>query len=361
MISTPPKRILMIKSHSMGVGDVLRSSAAWRAMTDQWPGVELHLLFLSKHAGYATEELIQRHHLLSSAHFVIVRAQDPSVRDAKRVPIRQIMLQVQAISRAVKPDLVIDFEPNGMKTSWVTWMAAKACGAQTVGIAQFPGRSWFYDRTSPSLPSYAQSHGLTLPMDYTHRDFVVLQALGIERKQTAIELRLTPEAEAFKQSLLASLPKGLPVVGLNIGCATQGAASRRPDLQQLAYAIQALGNQVPHCLVLSGAPFEADINQAFMKVCQSLGMDLQRVVDCSGRTSLSTLAGLIDACDLFISSDSGPYHVSVALHQPTLCWFNSPDPAANHQETWVRCLVKPTPAAFVEHCQQLMASNIPQA
>ena len=361
MITSTPKRILMIKSHSMGVGDVLRSSAAWRALKNTWPDVELHLLFLSKHAGYATEELIKRHHLLSSAHFVIVREQDPSVRDAKLVPIQRVIAQVQAISRSLQPDWVIDFEPNGLKTSLVTWMAARVCGAQTVGIAQFPGRSWFYDRTSPSLPSYAQRHGLTEPMDYTHRDFVVLQALGIERKHTAIELRLTPEAETFKQNLLASLPKGLPVVGLNIGCATEGAASKRPNLQQLARAIQALGNQVPHCLVLSGAPFEADINQAFMQECRGLGMDLQGVVDCSGRTSLSSLAGLIDACDLFISSDSGPYHVSVALRKPTLCWFNSSNPASYHLETWVRCLVNPAPQAFVEHCQQLMASHIPQA
>lgn len=77
-----PQRILMIKSHSMGVGDVLRSSAAWRVLKNKWPDVELHLLFFSKHAGYATESLIQQHHLLSSAHFVTVRAHDPSVANA---------------------------------------------------------------------------------------------------------------------------------------------------------------------------------------------------------------------------------------------------------------------------------------
>lgn len=361
MITSTPERILMIKSHSMGVGDVLRSSAAWRALKDTWPEVELHLLFLSKHAGYATEELIRRHHLLSSAHFVIVREQDPSVRDAKRVPIQQVIAQVQAISRSLQPDLVIDFEPNGLKTSLVTWMAAKACGAQTVGIAQFPGRSWFYDKCSPSLPSYALKHGLTLPMDYTHRDFVVLQALGIERKQTAIELRLTPEAEAFKQTLLASWPKGLPVVGLNIGCATEGAESRRPDLVQLAQCLRALSEEVPHRLLISGAPFEAPINQAFMQACGQLGMNMDHVMDCSGRTSLPTLAGLIDACDLFISSDSGPYHVSVALHKPTLCWFNSPDPAAYHQALWVKCLLNPDPLEFVSQFKDLMSSQVYQA
>jgi ADP-heptose:LPS heptosyltransferase len=51
------QRILMVKSHSMGVGDVLRSSAAWRVLKDKWPQAELHLLFLSKHAGYPDRRL----------------------------------------------------------------------------------------------------------------------------------------------------------------------------------------------------------------------------------------------------------------------------------------------------------------
>ena len=361
MTQPSPQRILMIKSHSMGVGDVLRSSAAWRAMKDKWPGVELHLLFLSKHAGYATEDLIQQHHLLSSAHFITVRTQDPSVPNAKRVPMRQVLKQVRAISRAIRPDLVIDFEPNGMKTSLVTWMAANVCHAETIGIAQFPGRSWFYDKTSPSLPSYAHSRGLTLPMDYTNRDFVVLHALGIERRQTSIEWHLTPQAEVFKRALLDSLPKGMPVVGLNIGCATQGAAPRRPNLNQLAQCLFAFSKATPHHLLISGADFESPINQAFMQACQQLGMEMSHVMDFSGKTSLPTLAGLIDACDLFISSDSGPYHLSVALRKPTLCWFNSSEPAAYHQEPWVKCLVKPDIDTFVGQSKWLLSSAFCQA
>jgi len=96
VMSSPPQRILMIKSHSMGIGDLLRSSAAWRAMHDRWPGVELHLLFLSKHAGYSSEGLIRQHHLLTSAHFVTVREGTPQDPDALAVPWR-IWLRVVAL------------------------------------------------------------------------------------------------------------------------------------------------------------------------------------------------------------------------------------------------------------------------
>ena len=129
-----PKNILMIKSHSMGVGDLLRSSAAWRALHNRFPGVRLHLLFLSKHAGYPTEELMRDHHLLASAHFVTIREGDPGQAKAKRRPLAQITREVERVATEVRADLVIDFESNGTRTSWLTRKAAKASQAQADDI-----------------------------------------------------------------------------------------------------------------------------------------------------------------------------------------------------------------------------------
>ena len=108
------QRILMIKSHSMGVGDVLRSSAAWRVLKDKWPQAQLHLLFLSKHAGYPTEDFIRQHHLLSSATFLTIREGTPADSDAQRLPLGTIKKQVLSLSQELKPDLVIDFEASGI-------------------------------------------------------------------------------------------------------------------------------------------------------------------------------------------------------------------------------------------------------
>ena len=348
-----PKRILMIKSHSMGVGDVLRSSAAWRVLKNKWPEVELHLLFLSKHAGYATESLIKQHHLLSSAHFITVRAHDPSVSNAARVPITTLIQQVQTIARELKPELIIDFEPHGMKTSLLTWMAARVCQAKTLGIAQFPGRSWFYDQCANSVSNYAQSHGLSLPMDYTNRDFVVLQALGLERSGTPIELALSEEGERFKQKLMAELPRDLPVVGLNIGCGTQDALVKRPDINHLARCIASLYRQQPFNLVLSGAPFEKDVNQLFLNTLSGLLPLPPRSWDLAGQTTLPESAGLIDACDLFITTDSGPYHMAVGLRKPTLVWFTYGEITSFHDNIWVNRVIQPIEQEFVAAIDKL--------
>lgn len=348
-----PQRILMIKSHSMGVGDVLRSSAAWRVLKNKWPGVQLHLLFLSKHAGYATESLIKQHHLLSSAHFLTVRSQDPSVANAARVPITTLIRQVQDIARKIQPDLIIDFEPHGLKTSLLTLMAARSTQATTVGIAQFPGRSWFYDLCSESLPLYAKRHGLSVPMDYTHRDFVVLQALGLERAGTPIELQLGVEGERFKQQIRAMTGTDLPVVGLNIGCGTLDALIKRPQIDHLASCMAALYLQQPFALVLSGAPFEKDVNLAFVQAFQKSLGHLIPVFDMAGLTTLPESAGLMDACDLFITTDSGPYHMAVGLRKPTLVWFTYAETTSFHEDVWVQRVIQPTEIEFLAAVNQL--------
>lgn len=343
----------MLKSHSLGIGDLLRSSAAWQALHDKFPGVELHLLFLSRHAGYPTEKLIRDHHLLASSHFVTVREGDPSQHQAREIPSRQIKQAVQAISRKIRPDLVIDFETAGLRTSLVARWAAQACGAKTLGIAQFPGRAWFYDLASPSTDKYMARHGLTPPMDYTERDFVALAALGIERNGTPITLEITPDGERYREALRQRIPARQRVIGLNIGCGTADAMPRRPPLAEVANAIHELARSAPSVLLLTGAPFERAINQAFIQLYrEKFGPELV-MLDLAGETSLSGLTGLISSCDVFISSDSGPYHIAVALHCPTVAWFVREEPAAYHRVPWCRCLINPQPAQVLAACGEL--------
>jgi len=335
------QRILMVKSHSMGVGDVLRSSAAWRVLKDKWPKAQLHLLFLSKHAGYPTEDIIRQHHLLVSATFLTIREGTPADPDAKRVPLSVTKQQVIALSQQLQPDLVIDFEASGIRSSLVTRWAAKAVGATSMGIAQFFGRGLFYDFHAPSVKDYAGAQGLKLPMDYTERDFVALAALGLYRVETSIELQVMADGVAYAQELKQQLPVGKPVIGLNIGCGTSDAYPRRPPIEQIANALHSIASDGPFVCLLTGAPFEKSINEAFLHAfgTQPVGVEF---IDCAGQTSLSELTGLISLCDVFISSDSGPYHMAVALKKPTIAWFMYDEPAAYHRYDWCKCLVQPS-------------------
>jgi ADP-heptose:LPS heptosyltransferase len=137
------------------------------------------------------------------------------------------------------------------------------------------------------------------------------------------------------------LPATARLLGLNIGCGTADALWRRPDIDlisQLVAQVQQRSEQQGQTLhlLLTGAPFERDVNTAFAALHRTR-VDAP-IHDVAGATSLLDLAGVIDQCALFMSSDSGPYHMSVGLRVPTLALFTRVDPSAVHIHSWVRCV-----------------------
>lgn len=355
-----PKNILLIKSHSMGIGDLLRSSAAWSALKVKWPSAKVHFLMLSNHAGYPSETLIESHYLLSSVHFVTVKQGQPGAQKQQSVPLAQTLHTVLERLAHQPIDLVIDCETGGLKTSWLTWRIARAKRATSVGIAQFPLRGFFYDLAAPSTRHYQAKHGLPRLMDYTEKDFVALSALGISRGDTRITLRPSVEGVQWQKQHTTEFSQSMMVV-LNIGCGTTDALVKRPPMNQLVQCCSALYALKPFHLHLSGADFEREVNQEFAALfaaqLQQSGHQAQ-VTDWSGQLSLNQLAGLLQLANLVISSDSGPYHMAVALGVPTLCWFNFATPASYHHHKDVACLVTPDTDKFVSTAQRLLKEAV---
>lgn len=353
-----PTHILLIKSHSMGIGDVLRSSAAWQALKQRWPEAKLHLLFLSRHPGYPSEQLICEHHLLASAHFIAVTTDEPGSVASRRLTQAAVNQAIDQALQGIPIDLIIDFEPGGMRTTLLTWRLARQRRVESVGIAQFPLRRLFYTYAAPSVPFYCKRKQLGLPvqMDYTEKDFVALAVLGIERLESKISLCVTAEGLAWQKAHLTE-DAGILTVTLNIGCGTSGALPKRPILKDLVACMAALYRKRPFRLHLSGADFEAEVNAEFTRdfsaALAAHGVCCE-VMDWSGKCSLSQLTGLLGVSNLVVSSDSGPYHMAVGLAVPTICWFNFDTPPSYHRQTGVATLIKPTVEEFVAAADQVL-------
>jgi ADP-heptose:LPS heptosyltransferase len=337
----PPSRILMFKGHSAGIGDLLRSSAAWRVLKNAYPNAELHLLLFTREPGYPSEELIRDHHLLSS--FAIVDKRTPTSRERRR-----FWSDLNRIAKEVRPDMVIDFESGGLRTSLAASYFRWRWGARTIGINTLPGRNLFYRRSSVSPRKFAQQRGLPWPMDYTDRDFVALSALGLERAGCPIEME---ETESGRQARIAlrrehGLAESVPLLGLNIGCGTADAVSKRPDLDMLSELIAGLQSAHGMQLVLTGAPFERAVNEEFCALHRKRSS--APIIDLAGKTNISGLTGIIKACALFVSSDSGPYHMAVAMRVPTLAIFRHDNRTHFHSHPWVRCCIAPDAKSLPE-------------
>ena len=330
LLTREPRNILLLKTHSAGIGDLLRSSAAWRALRNRFPQARLHLWFFTRDPGASSELLIGRHHLLAT-----FRVSDK--RTKGYAGWHRLLREARALAGEVRPDLVIDCEPNGLRTSLLAQYVRFLTGAKTVGIAQQPFRGCFYNRSAPSFKAYLRQRGAQPPMEYTERDFVALAALGIERNGTAIELRETEEGRAFRRNLQKELghDNARPLLGLNIGCGTPNSDAKRPNLELLVALVSALQQRYGFSLLLTGATFERDINREFLGRLRATGP----VLDLAGRTNILELTGAISACRLFVSTDSGPYHMSVALRVPTVALFVWPSPEHYHHHSWVHCEV----------------------
>ena len=129
---------------------------------------------------------------------------------------------------------------------------------------------------------------------------------------------------------------------------------KRPDLKHLALCFSRLLAIHPANMVLSGAPFEKDVNQVFIALLKEMNTQDLHIVDAAGETTLSSSSGLIDGCDVFVSTDSGPYHMAVALRKPTLVWFTYPEVTSFHNEAWCSRLIQPSTDVFVSTVSKLL-------
>jgi ADP-heptose:LPS heptosyltransferase len=99
------------------------------------------------------------------------------------------------------------------------------------------------------------------------------------------------------------------------------------------------------------------VNEEFIALYQSRFGSNVPMFNVAGETSISGLTGLISICDIFVSSDSGPYHLAVAMRKPTLAWFVREEPPAIHQVPWCVCLINPEPKEFVLTVSQLTRAS----
>lgn len=273
---------------------------------------------------------------------------------------RHIFPEIVSIVKDVMPELIIDFEPFGIETSIATIVARSKTQASTVGVAQVPGRAVLYDHAGESLRKYARRRGLSWPMDYTARDFAALTALGIERDGISIVLRETAEGRACRAHWSRKLSPDLPVVGLSIGCGTQGADERRPSIPILVESLGRVAETFPYQLILTGAADERAMNEEFIRQSAIRWKHSIPVHNLAGECSLSALTGIICLCDVFVAGDSGPYHMSTALGTSTLALFNFSYPPAYHDVPNLVIQIAGDANMTTENILKLLTRHVPE-
>ncbi|MCI5145586.1 MAG: lipopolysaccharide heptosyltransferase II [Candidatus Electrothrix sp. AR3] len=177
----------------------------------------------------------------------------------------------------------------------------------------------------------------------------MLEGLGLERSENALELFLDPvavqEAEAlFKQTLQG---EEMPIIGLNPGAA-YGPAKRWPA-KKYAQLAGRLACETEGLIVIFGTTAD---QEAAAEITASAG---DRVLDLTGKTSLSKALACIACCQVFVTNDSGLMHVAAALNTPLVAIFGSTDHIAtgpfSEEATIIRHPIECSPC-MKTHCQK---------
>ncbi|PCI95277.1 lipopolysaccharide heptosyltransferase II [Candidatus Aerophobetes bacterium] len=146
----------------------------------------------------------------------------------------------------------------------------------------------------------------------------LLRPLGIEPSDTLPRLVVTEEEKLATKSLLKrfNITDDHTIIGINPGAAYGSAKCWLPErFRDLALRLLDYDEKVR--VIFFGDHNGAELVKKITKNLPS------RVVNFAGLTTLRELMSLIQACDSFLTNDSGPMHIADALGVPLLALFGS--------------------------------------
>lgn len=152
----------------------------------------------------------------------------------------------------------------------------------------------------------------------------MLLGLGLKLAPTVLELYIPGfQIEAAHEMLaqrIGPVARRAPLIGFNPGAAF-GPAKRWPA-EKFAQLAELIGRDSEARILIFGSAADSVTAAAIM---DRAGKVADRLIDCTGATSLIEAMALIGECDVFVSNDSGLMHVAAALHTPLIAVFGSTD------------------------------------
>lgn len=145
------------------------------------------------------------------------------------------------------------------------------------------------------------------------RNLRLLAPLGIRANVERPIMMLSSESRAFADNFFRS--KGLEN-SLTVGMFVGAGWRHRCWMPERFAKIGDLASQRYNAKILVfGGPDEKDIVKEVLKNMN------HEAIPIPGENTIQQLAGLISKCHVFISNDTGPMHISVALNVPTIALF----------------------------------------
>lgn len=284
------KNILVI--NLMHIGDLMLVTPVLRTLRANYPEAKITLL-----ADKKLRDLVEYNEHIDECLLI-----DKKGVDDKLPAFIKFIFKV----RAKNYDLVVNLHRNERASALAAFSGAK----KIVGYSK-PGFALFFTQTMPNLnPVKHQIH--------SHFD-VLRDMVGVTKiDDGGLEMVLPPGADDEAAKMWAEkIPAGAKVIGFNIGASW--ATKRWIDTYFAECADRFLAEG--YHIAFFGGPMDVEMVEKCR--AQQKVHDGAREHIFTGRVSLGVLAGLLRRLSLFITTDSGPMHVAVAMNTPIVTMFGA--------------------------------------
>ena len=276
----------------MHIGDLMLVTPVLRTLRANYPEARMTLLADKKLA-----DLVAYNPYLDECLFI-----DKKGGDNHPLAFLKFILRV----RRKRFDLVINLHRNERASAIAAFSGAK----RIVGYAK-PGFSLFFDKVLPNKKAI---------MHQIHSHFEVLtKAAGVTKiDDGGLEMVLPPGAEEEAARLWrAHFSPTDRVIAFNIGASWETKRWLDSYFAECADAFIRRGYKI----AFFGGPMDTALVDAC--VAQMTERSSGAVVIFTGQVSLGVLAALLRRCVFFLTTDSGPMHVGVAMGVPIVTMFGA--------------------------------------
>lgn len=291
------KNILVI--NTMHIGDLMLVTPALRTLRANYPKAYIALL-----TDKPLADLVRCNENIDECILIDKHGRDKGILALIRF-IRQI--------RKRHFDLVINYHRNERASA----IASFSGGKKIVGYAQ-PFFHRFFDHWMPNLAMADTPKDKVMHQTLCHLK-VLQEAAGCTKlDDRGLEMWLPPEEEKKASDLWQKeFAEDDRVIAFNIGASWM--TKRWID----AYFAECADHfiQEGYHIAFLGGPTDVAIVKACIEKMKE--KDSPKVHVFTGKVSLTVLAGLLRRCCLFLTTDSGPMHVGVAMNVPIVTMFGA--------------------------------------
>lgn len=291
------KNILVI--NTMHIGDLMLVTPALRTLRANYPKAHIALL-----TDKPLADLVRCNENIDECILIDKHGRDKGILALIRF-IRQI--------RKRHFDLVINYHRNERASA----IASFSGGKNIVGYAQ-PFFHRFFDHWMPNLAMADTPKDKVMHQTLCHLK-VLQEAAGCTKlDDRGLEMWLPPEEEKKASDLWQKeFAEGDRVIAFNIGASWM---TKRWIDAYFAECADRFIQEGYHIAFLGGPTDVAIVKACIEKMKEK---DSPKVHVFTGKVSLTVLAGLLRRCCLFLTTDSGPMHVGVAMNVPIVTMFGA--------------------------------------